>query len=227
MDQDLNDICYNKNYLKEVIVRVDFLQKFPDINKSLPIKFTREVNSIFPIAEPKNIIARNLQISQKDVKTDQFELKEWNFFSKDRSKKLTISEQSFFIIYYAYNTFENFQKDFIRTFSSYMDVFKTQQPSRLGLRYINNFLFKEPDPLDWAQYFNPHLLSSFQFYSDKKAISQIFQSLELNLDSFNLRFQYGMPNPDYPAAIKKKLFVLDFDAYYKGLQEQNDILKQY
>ncbi len=34
-----------------------------------------------------------------------------------------------------------------------------------------------------------------------------------------------MHNPDYPANIVKKIFILDYDAYCEGAQEKNEILK--
>jgi uncharacterized protein (TIGR04255 family) len=40
-----------------------------------------------------------------------------------------------------------------------------------------------------------------------------------------MRFQYGMHNPDYPAPIKKKIFILDYDAYCNGILTKNDIFK--
>jgi uncharacterized protein (TIGR04255 family) len=33
------------------------------------------------------------------------------------------------------------------------------------------------------------------------------------MEAFNLRYRLGMHNPDYPARIRQKVFVLDLDAY--------------
>nr|QNO52558.1 hypothetical protein BJKGENCM_00048 [Methanosarcinales archaeon ANME-1 ERB6] len=38
-----------------------------------------------------------------------------------------------------------------------------------------------------------------------------------------LKFNCGMHNPDFPATIRKKKFILDYDAYYTSLQELIDI----
>jgi uncharacterized protein (TIGR04255 family) len=38
---------------------------------------------------------------------------------------------------------------------------------------------------------------------------------ELQSGDIDVRFQFGMPNPDYPAVIKRPQFVLDMDAYVK------------
>ena len=42
-------------------------------------------------------------------------------------------------------------------------------------------------------------------------------------DEQRMRFQYGMPNPDYPAPIKKKHFILDFDAYAEMLIDISEL----
>jgi uncharacterized protein (TIGR04255 family) len=47
----------------------------------------------------------------------------------------------------------------------------------------------------------------------------------MNYGTMILTFKYGMHNPDFPAPIRKKIFVLDYDAYYQGLQEMSDILR--
>jgi uncharacterized protein (TIGR04255 family) len=91
------------------------------------------------------------------------------------------------------------------------------------MRYINKFDFPDTDPFDFSNLINPHLYDSLAFYSDKKVIARSFNNLEFNFQDFNLRFQFGMPNPDYPAPIKKKHFVLDFDAYFQGLQTPQDV----
>ena len=36
-----------------------------------------------------------------------------------------------------------------------------------------------------------------------------------------------MHNTDYPATIKKKVFILDLDAYYSGLMNKNDIIEYF
>lgn len=50
-----------------------------------------------------------------------------------------------------------------------------------------------------------------------------FHNMEFKYDDFNLRFQFGMHNPDYPAAIRQKIFILDFDAYFQGAFENNQM----
>ena len=70
-----------------------------------------------------------------------------------------------------------------------------------------------------------NLLCSFRFYKGAGIVSRVFHNVEYSFDDFNLRYQFGMHNPDYPAPIKKKSFILDLDAYYQGIQDKDEIQK--
>lgn len=41
-----------------------------------------------------------------------------------------------------------------------------------------------------------------------------------------MTFQFGVHNPDFPARVRRRLFVLDFDCFYQGLQDGNEVLDQ-
>jgi uncharacterized protein (TIGR04255 family) len=58
---------------------------------------------------------------------------------------------------------------------------------------------------------------------DRPALSRVFHNLELSLDAFNLVYRLGMHNPDYPARIRQKVFVLDLDAYTQSLVNIKDV----
>ena len=67
------------------------------------------------------------------------------------------------------------------------------------------------------------LLAIFSFPDDPKTISRAFHNLVLNYGDMSVRFQYGMHNPDFPVPIRKKVFILDYDAYYEGPQSFEDV----
>ncbi len=72
---------------------------------------------------------------------------------------------------------------------------------------------------------NNKLLSIFNVADDKTKIARAFNNLTLNYDNFKLRFQYGMWNSDFPATIRKKVFILDYDAYDESLWSKDEIIK--
>jgi uncharacterized protein (TIGR04255 family) len=71
----------------------------------------------------------------------------------------------------------------------------------------------------------PELLTLFHFPSkeDQPALSRVIHNLELTFETFNLRYQLGMHNPDYPARIRQKIFLLDLDAYTQTTVDLRDI----
>jgi hypothetical protein len=62
------EICYKRNYLTQVIVRVDFLNSPPGFDKQLPQELITAVSKPFPIPEPKTTIAKEFQISPSGIK---------------------------------------------------------------------------------------------------------------------------------------------------------------
>lgn len=212
------EICYKNDYLTQVIARIDFASPIQKFTQELPAKLSEKALVIFPILEPRQAIATELRISPKAVEPKRTELTEWNFWGKNREKRLVILNTAIFVEYKHYANYESFKKDF----TDIIEVLFAEVPevvaNRLGIRYINNFEIPDGDPFGWDEYFNAHLLSTIKFVDDKNTISRAFNNLELNFADFNLRFQFGMPNPDYPASIRKRHFVLDLDAYHQGLQ---------
>ncbi|MGE5558144.1 MAG: TIGR04255 family protein [Bacillota bacterium] len=215
---------YKRNYLKQVIVRIDFLNPILPLNEQVPLDLSSSIAALFPIPEPREIIANELQIrADSTIQQREEKIREWNFHSRERDKFLCITSNCMFISFSVYKSFEDLQMNFTNITATLFKVFKDMQIRRLGLRYINNVEIPGGDPLKWSTYLNKNLISIFNFVENKKTISRAFHNLELNFGSFNLKLQYGMPNPDFPAPIKKKIFVLDYDAYYQGFMKEAEM----
>ena len=215
-------IRYKKNYLKQVIARADFHQ-LPEGLSKLPKKVRDVIKKRFPILEPNVISSREFQISRKELSTKDSEFPSWNFHDKNRTKRLTINQTAVFVTYTEFETFEVLKDDFMQALHELFNILPDAQISRLGLRYINEIELQESNPFEWGNYLQPELCGAMQVASTKEELSRALSVLEFNLDDFILRFQFGMHNPDYPARIKRKSFILDFDAYYQGLLEQGEV----
>lgn len=216
-------INYRKNFLSEVIARLDFASPLQRLSKELPTQVSMAALKVFPIQEPRKTIAKQLQISPQKVASHDVEITEWNFYGKEREKRLVFVSQSLFVAYNRYQNYESFRSDFLYVLDAFFKDFADAVPNRLGLRYINNLDLPNGNPFAWSDYINGNLLSVLSFAADKTKISRAFSNLEFNHGDFNVRFQFGMHNPDYPAAIKRRHFVLDFDAYHQGLQNPQEI----
>lgn len=215
---------YKRNYLKQVIVRIDFLNPIQSLNYELPNELGSVIKNFFPIAEPKDVLARELQFAEDKVDSKETKLKEWNFFATERDKKLTIFENGLIIVFDIYKSFKNLNNTFTNVADVLFKLFKELQIKRVGLRYINRIEMPgEQNLFRWTNYLNKDLLCIFKIPDDKTKITRAFHNIEFNYGSFNVRFQYGMHNPDYPANIKKKIFILDYDAYYEGILTKEEI----
>lgn len=217
------DICYKKSFLKEVIIRIDFSAPISELTSNLPRQIGNRAVERFPISEPKKGFHEALQISPADVKRERSEFTEWNFYGRDREKRLVISPTSLLISVSRYSAFEGLQDDFLYVlqplFSSYPDA----RGQRFGLRYINRIDLELADPLSWEEYINDALLGLYKKFHDRETLSRLFHIVDFRFDELILRFQFGMPNPDFPATIKQSIFVIDLDAYVQGLQDITQI----
>lgn len=215
---------YDKNFLTNVIVRVDFPNPIK-IHESLPPDLSKTILELFPISESKKMIGRTLKFTGENVEIEGDEKStEWNFFGKNREKQLVMTPIFLYIKYNKYESYNSLNSDFISVIEKIFEVFPDIQITRLGLRYINEIsLLDQNDPLNWTECLNEKLLSPFEVAEDKSAIARCINNLVLNQGDMILNFRYGMHNPDMPAQIKKKLFILDYDAYNMNLQDVSEI----
>lgn len=107
----------------------------------------------------------------------------------------------------------------------FCEVFPEIRANRIGLRYINVLEVDEDhqNPLDWGKFVDSKLLGITDFHK-KERLSRAFQILEYNFDEDSLKFQAGIANPDYPAKIKRRQFVLDIDASSIGAFEFQEMI---
>lgn len=216
---------YSKPFLADVIVRIDYTSPVDDINLTLPKQISNKAHEFFPIFEPKDIITQDMLISPEVGKVETITQHEWNYYGKNREKRLALTSKCCFIDYSKYESFEQLKNEFMNFVKLLFETYANLQVMRFGLRYINKIKLDEPNLTDWRTYLEEILLSIFEISGGKAIIAQVFNSLILKYDDIFLNFRYGMPNPDFPAPISQKLFVLDFDAYYHGPQDYIDLTK--
>lgn len=220
----MKDIVYKKNFLKEVVIRVDFLSEITEIQKQLPKKITTTLKELFPIPETKETIKTEFIITkQKQELRKADEFIEWSFHSKDRMKTLTVQKSAIFIKISKYDTFEKVKREFMTGVNILFETFPQVQAKRLGLRYLNEIEFPEGDPLDWQKWLKKKAVFSLSGYPEKNYAIRSVHNVEFNYDTFNLRFSFGIENPDYPARIKKCQYTLDFDAYTNDILDKEEI----
>jgi uncharacterized protein (TIGR04255 family) len=215
------DVCYGRNFVVQVIVRVDFLSPLPwaAVGSTFPKQIRELALTRFPIFEGgRELVERTFEFKGADTiagKAERFQ--EWRFSGKAREKVLSFLKQAVVLEYKTYGRYEVLREEFEAIVPKLMEVLPELQPSRLGLRYINNIDLDEPNPLEWAGLIDDSLLGLLCFYPQKRpALSRVFHTIDYTFDEGILHFQFGIHNPDHPAPIKRKQFILDLDAYQGG-----------
>ena len=216
---------YKKTFLDHVIARVDFASELP-LKDSLPDTVAREAVKRFPVSEPKKVFFGRVQIRKGgDISAKKIDVgTEWNFHGKEREKTLCITSSCMWTDYKKYESFEVLKNDFLAVLKTLFECYKEAVViKRLGLRYINTVRLKDGDPTDWNGFFDPNLLHLPKIVKDKSKLSRAFHTVILNLGDERIKVQYGMRNPDYPATVRSREFTLDIDAFYEGLQDENEV----
>jgi uncharacterized protein (TIGR04255 family) len=224
--ENYNDILYRQNKLTEVIARIDLVSPIATLANELPKAIGQAALQNFPVDEPKKAFAQEFAIAPDKLATRRTEFTEWNFHGENRGKRLALQPEAFFITQSRYESYEVLRELFLGISDVFFQTFEEAQPSRLGLRYINSINIGNGNPLDWGEYINNDLLGLFDFDIPDSRKVRVFHNLEYKYADFNIRFQFGMHNPDYPAVIRQKIFILDYDAYYKGAFEAVEIAEK-
>lgn len=216
---------YKTNFLTKVVAKVDFANPIPVEDKLEP-ELTKSILKSFPISEPKKLIGTQVKFVPDEgfnFEGEQLSKTEWNYYGKNREKQLIVASEAFTIIYDEYDSFETLLSEFLDNLTILSKIYPDLQMNRLGLRYVNEIKLNEPHPLEWNEYLDEKLLTIFDVSEDRTKIARGFHDLAINYDDMILGFKYGVHNPDFPAPIKKKIFVLDYDAYFHGFQELTDV----
>lgn len=220
-------VWYKKPFLKDVIFRIDFGSRIDAFTRNLPPKLATAALKRFPLPEPQKAQSKSVTFLPNSVQTETAETMEWVYHGRNREKTLTITAQSLFVSHRKYESFEKLHEDLDHTLSA---LYETQQDlsiARVGLRYVNILDIpteKEGEnPLAWSEYVNEQMLGIIDMHKDADALSRVFHIVEFNYDGQLVKFQFGIANPDYPAPIKRKQFILDIDSFFVGALTQDDI----
>lgn len=217
-------VCYKKPFLKEVIFKADFPTIVQGVEKGLSGELTKLILKKFPVSEPQKAQTQEFQFKGgSSFEAKSTEIMQWVFHGGNREKTLNITQDAFTYSNRAYSTYENLLDDINSPMEQFYKDFKGITAGRLGMRYVNVIDVKEDNPLEWSEYINEDMLGIIDFNQDSEHLTRMFHILEYNYDGLCIKFQFGIANPDYPATIRKKQFVLDIDAYMHGAFEYSDV----
>jgi uncharacterized protein (TIGR04255 family) len=215
------EVCYGKSFLKQVVVRIDFAAPLDKLDKGPPTRLVTPIALNFPIIEPKEVVTQEVAVHKDGIDHRHVTERHWNYFSKDRGRRLTLSSTAAFIQYTKYTTYEEMKDHFGGLVDALRAVFPGTIVARFGLRYINQIDEPIGDATRWNDLINDDLVAARSFFERDEQLIRHVSISELKYGQVGIRFQYGMPNPDHPAPIKRPLFVIDIDASVAEAHELN------
>ncbi|QYJ71175.1 TIGR04255 family protein [Shewanella sp. FJAT-51649] len=224
MNHSLEPICYNKNYLVEVVARIDFATPAESLSTPVLPKAVRDIiTKRYAIHESNKGVRQGFEISEHGVKSQNEEYYQWTFSGSEREKSITINKDSITVSLKKYIDWKEFKLDVFEPIKSIVACESTAYIARTGLRFINIFDDVLNTRQDVDTYFSPMIASPISNLDNESNCSRSFLITEYLHNEIKLRMQTGIYNPDYPAKIKKLDFIVDLDAYVDTPHAFNEI----
>lgn len=208
---------YPRNYLKKVICRVDFPAPL-GFTESLPNDLKARFRELLPVLETQQFQSADFEVTLGEDTDPEFKQRnvkgiEWRFHSENRERHLVIGPDFLAIEFDVFTRFVDFNSVLTSVFDALIEAKGNLEVRRLGLRFINEVKVDDGAPTDWQDLISSKLIEMFDVPDNPECLMRIMGLAELIYGQIAVRFQYGMPNPDYPAPLRQKLFILDYDAY--------------
>jgi uncharacterized protein (TIGR04255 family) len=210
---------YEKNYLTDVIFRIDFNEPV-SIDKKSANDFYNLIKSVLPKRATKQGIELHAEILTKadgsnTVTQSRQNVTNYRFWDGTPPKKILMLEplKDINLVFKIYKNSTELKEVINLILDAIIKVYGDIKIKRTGLRYINVVKDLEGNPFDWSPFIKHSLISSLNFRSEDDKLSRFMGVIEFNREDHRVLFQFGMYNPDYPTTIAQKVFVLDYDCY--------------
>ena len=222
---------YQSNYLTHVIFRVDFPKILRLDRTDPPAQFQDAIMGSFPHLNERKTRSLSIDMQNSSAVAKREEMPQWEFMNKEKTQKIIIESTSFVQEFLKYTRFPEFFDVLKETLESFFQIYPMSICTRLGLRYINRIKIDTGDPLNWENLlFTPLYETDIKLIADPNTLKRSMHSLESKEGKYNLRFNYGIFNSEYPNPVAIKEFILDYDFYYDEEEETSrifDIVKEF
>lgn len=216
---------YKKNYLTDVIFRIDF--STGNFINSESSQFRDELSKLFSKFEIKHNKNFFVNLKNDQLTSDQKESTSWIYTNDVDRFILQVEEKSLIIHDQAYHSHRKFRNHLEKVLNIYTKCFRDIEIERCGLRYINQINIDQPMPYKLDGFIDQRLLHIINFNPEGSKILRSMASTEFIIneeEGVKLLFKYGVFNSVYPSPPIKKEFILDFDCYTNFLEKPQDVL---
>jgi len=214
------NLKYKKNFLTNVICRIDFVPISQEIIDGQKDKFKERIKQNFPNDEKHSWVEFFTTIKGQEKIDERKESFFYNFFDTSKEKKVTLTYKHVAIEFLKYKDFTDFKTNVKDLFDVFMLLYKPTKLTRLGLRYINQIFLEKGNPFSWKGQVDSSLMCVInKFLENNEDIARAMSQAIIKNDDYTMNFNYGIFNSEFPAKIRRKEFILDFDC---STQEVNE-----
>jgi len=195
-----------------MILRLDYGTPIDDFAIKLPESVYDSLRDVTIRREVKEQSAEELlfNIDRTNIVRRIDKYNEW-VFSNDFNRFI-INKHVIIMSVSKYLSYNHHYSEFNKVWSAVLELYPQISLRRIGMRYINRIDLPDTSR-PWNEFINPILVpQSIESKYPMQPIKQ-FNTIEYRTEDNIIRFQYGLPNPDYPSINMNKLFVLDYDEY--------------
>lgn len=218
---------YKSNYLTNVVFQLRFSPILVIDSEGLA-QFQQQIKDNFPqVKEGREIeIEAKMTPKQPMTSTVKSVKPRWTFFSEDKLKILSITSKEFTLEYRKHSDIEHTKQDFEFLWTRFNTIYGVKQLERAGLRYINQIVISSGDPVQWEGYIKDNLLKAILGIQglENHSLARSMHTINWGHEDHRITFQFGIHNSDFPSAITKKEFILDYDCYSLGVVDASDAI---
>lgn len=209
---------YKNNTLTTVIFRIDFGENI-DTDKE---ELRKECLSLFPLVQNETITEQTIHttINEKGEATVERQKNSYTnvtYSNRQMSRKVVVSPKFVLIELQDYTSYSDTKSVYMSVFSKVREANPDATIARIGMRYINQIDLSNIKKSTRERYIKAPLLGSpLENVVDGSQLSRTQHLTEIMVDDFRVRCVTGFFNPDFPAAIKRFIVTLDYDAFIQG-----------
>jgi len=215
---------YACNFLHNVVCRVDFPVDLK-LKIGIPSGFQERIKQEFPKSDESFEVEGKISAQEKPTLEVGEMVRRWHFYSRDRSRLVTLRSKSLGLDVKEYISYDDFKRHLQLAFEALIEEYAPTVFTRLGLRYINIIEPKDGVPTEWNGLINSTLTAHLRFKQEGELL-KAFNELTIQRELGRVTVRYGMDNPDFPEPIARKRFVLDIDSYTGEDLEPNEVLRR-
>ena len=221
---------YQTNFLKQVILRLDFAPLAGLQSEKQP-EFSTQLKKQLPVVRGQQLSQIILSASANTGASFAQQRKGWQWVHSDIDDHQVVTlTPDFFTLEHKGNTYVNFatfRAQFVDIYNKFKAAFGVTEYTRIGLRYINEIVIPEGDAWDWDGLVSPDLVIGVKpAFAEPLRIARSMHQVIGSKDDILCLINYGLNNPDYPNPIARREFVLDLDSYIEGGIAEADALKK-